>query len=308
MTAGQLALGDGCRRPRADNGRRACPRGILSVGRVRVPAAQGGSRGGSPCAGRRPWSAPCGDDLEGAAGHTVPSAIEVHGVPSRDRHGSRQALRLLPRRGVRHGSADSRDHLSDPLHPARRGPARSRSRLWPVDPEQGASRALRQRRSALLHGDPRYGRTGPVAGQTAVHLASGGHPPAVVLRADGTVGFLPTPGGLLVAVLPSASFATATTAATRATPSCSTPDNTLGYADSIPSRPIGSMGCRVASALDVEAPLASRPRSTFCCRWPGQQCEGEHHAARDGAVQPRALVGDGAWAGGDESCAAGKQS
>ncbi|MFK4148852.1 PP2C family protein-serine/threonine phosphatase [Streptomyces sp. NPDC004065] len=67
-------------------------------------------------------------------------------------------------------------------------------------------------------GDPRYCTTifgtlepGPAAGRITVHLASGGHPPAVVLRADGTAGFLPTPGGLLVGVLPSAQFTGATT-------------------------------------------------------------------------------------------------
>lgn len=51
----------------------------------------------------------------------------------------------------------------------------------------------------------------PVTGRVGVHLASGGHPPALVLHADGTAAFLPTPGGLLVGVLPSATFATATT-------------------------------------------------------------------------------------------------
>ncbi|OEJ93378.1 PP2C family protein-serine/threonine phosphatase [Streptomyces thermolilacinus] len=67
-------------------------------------------------------------------------------------------------------------------------------------------------------GDPRYCTAifgtlepGPEPGRIAVRLASGGHPPAVVLRADGTAGFLPTPGGLLVGVLPSAPFTTATT-------------------------------------------------------------------------------------------------
>ncbi|WP_449348471.1 PP2C family protein-serine/threonine phosphatase, partial [Streptomyces shaanxiensis] len=43
------------------------------------------------------------------------------------------------------------------------------------------------------------------------HLASGGHPPVIVLRADGTADFLRTPGGLLVGILPSAPFTTATT-------------------------------------------------------------------------------------------------
>ncbi|MFJ3210377.1 PP2C family protein-serine/threonine phosphatase [Streptomyces flaveolus] len=67
-------------------------------------------------------------------------------------------------------------------------------------------------------GDPRYCTviygildTDPATGRVTVRIASGGHPPAVVLRADGTAEFLPTPGGLLVGVLPDASFATATT-------------------------------------------------------------------------------------------------
>ncbi len=66
--------------------------------------------------------------------------------------------------------------------------------------------------------DPRYctaifGTLEPDAttGQVAVRLASGGHPPALVLRGDGTADFLPTPGGLLVGVLPTAHFTTATT-------------------------------------------------------------------------------------------------
>ncbi|WP_443059043.1 PP2C family protein-serine/threonine phosphatase [Streptomyces sp. NBC_00388] len=45
-----------------------------------------------------------------------------------------------------------------------------------------------------------------------VSLASGGHPPALVLRADGTAGHLATPGGFLVGALPDARFAAATTA------------------------------------------------------------------------------------------------
>ncbi|MFE2508305.1 PP2C family protein-serine/threonine phosphatase [Streptomyces naganishii] len=67
-------------------------------------------------------------------------------------------------------------------------------------------------------GDPRYCTAvfgtlepDPATGHVAVHLASGGHPPALVLRADGTAGYLPTPGGLLVGVLPDARFATAAT-------------------------------------------------------------------------------------------------
>ncbi|MCK8678324.1 MULTISPECIES: SpoIIE family protein phosphatase [Streptomyces] len=48
-------------------------------------------------------------------------------------------------------------------------------------------------------------------GEVTVRLASGGHPPALVTRADGTAHFLPTPGGLLVGVLPDPHFVTATT-------------------------------------------------------------------------------------------------
>ncbi|WNM35822.1 SpoIIE family protein phosphatase [Streptomyces sp. Li-HN-5-11] len=43
-----------------------------------------------------------------------------------------------------------------------------------------------------------------------ITLASGGHPPALLLRADGTADYLPTPGGQLVGVLPDAHIATIT--------------------------------------------------------------------------------------------------
>ncbi|MBQ1090505.1 PP2C family protein-serine/threonine phosphatase [Streptomyces sp. B93] len=49
----------------------------------------------------------------------------------------------------------------------------------------------------------------PATGQATVRLASGGHPPSVVLHADGTAAFLPTPGGLLVGALPDARFTAA---------------------------------------------------------------------------------------------------
>ncbi|MEU3597659.1 SpoIIE family protein phosphatase [Streptomyces sp. NPDC006798] len=67
-------------------------------------------------------------------------------------------------------------------------------------------------------GDPRYCTAvfgilepGPGSGRVSVRLASGGHPPVLVLRADGTAAPLPTPGGLLVGVLPDAPFAAAAT-------------------------------------------------------------------------------------------------
>lgn len=43
-----------------------------------------------------------------------------------------------------------------------------------------------------------------------VTLASGGHPPALLMRADGSADFLPTPGGQLIGALPDAHIATTT--------------------------------------------------------------------------------------------------
>ncbi|MEV5428033.1 SpoIIE family protein phosphatase [Streptomyces sp. NPDC052701] len=76
--------------------------------------------------------------------------------------------------------------------------------------------------NAVLHerytasGNPRYctcifGTVEPGAdhGHMTVRLASGGHPPALLLRAEGHAEFLPTPGGMLVGVLPSAPVGTA---------------------------------------------------------------------------------------------------
>ncbi|MEU3707314.1 SpoIIE family protein phosphatase [Streptomyces anulatus] len=65
-------------------------------------------------------------------------------------------------------------------------------------------------------GDPRYctaifGVLEPADGHISVHLASGGHPSALVQRADGSAHYLPTPGGLLIGVLPDAPFAAART-------------------------------------------------------------------------------------------------
>ncbi|WP_185011561.1 PP2C family protein-serine/threonine phosphatase [Streptomyces sp. AK010] len=78
--------------------------------------------------------------------------------------------------------------------------------------------------NAVLHerytgdGNPRYCtcifgiiEPGGEHAPTTVRLASGGHPPALVLRSDGRAEFLPTPGGLLIGVLPSAPIGTAET-------------------------------------------------------------------------------------------------
>ncbi|MEV6578612.1 SpoIIE family protein phosphatase [Streptomyces sp. NPDC051582] len=88
------------------------------------------------------------------------------------------------------------------------------------DPEPASALAIL---NEVLHeryggGDPRYCTAifgtlehDPATGRVAIALAAGGHPPALVLRADGTASFLPTPGGLLVGILPAAHFTSATT-------------------------------------------------------------------------------------------------
>ncbi len=86
----------------------------------------------------------------------------------------------------------------------------------PVSALTTLNRVLHERYAA--GGDPRYCtaifgtlQADQATGRIAVHLASGGHPPMLVLRGDGTAHYLPTPGGLLVGVLPEARFTTATT-------------------------------------------------------------------------------------------------
>ncbi|MCM2422765.1 SpoIIE family protein phosphatase [Streptomyces sp. RKAG293] len=66
----------------------------------------------------------------------------------------------------------------------------------------------------------------------SVHLASGGHPSALIQRADGTAHYLPTPGGMLIGVLPQAQF---TPARTRLFPG----DTLLLYTDGLPEARTG---------------------------------------------------------------------
>lgn len=89
------------------------------------------------------------------------------------------------------------------------------------DPEPAAALAtlnsvLYQRYTA--HGDLRYctcvfGLVEPAAQsrRAVIRFACGGHPPALVLRADGRAEYLATPGGALIGVVPSARIATAET-------------------------------------------------------------------------------------------------
>ncbi|MEU1015082.1 MULTISPECIES: SpoIIE family protein phosphatase [unclassified Streptomyces] len=85
------------------------------------------------------------------------------------------------------------------------------------DPEPAVALATL---NAVLHdrytagGDPRYctaifGVIEPDGERATIRLASGGHPPALVVRAAGNTDYVPTPGGLLVGALPDAPFTTA---------------------------------------------------------------------------------------------------
>ncbi|PSM42410.1 histidine kinase [Streptomyces dioscori] len=56
-----------------------------------------------------------------------------------------------------------------------------------------------------------FGVLEPADGHADVRLASGGHPSALIQRADGGADYLPTPGGLLIGVLPEAPFVAART-------------------------------------------------------------------------------------------------
>ncbi|MGX1885654.1 PP2C family protein-serine/threonine phosphatase [Streptomyces sp. NPDC055287] len=93
--------------------------------------------------------------------------------------------------------------------------------LHDPDPVSALSTLNKVLQERYTGGDPRYCTAifgvlepDPATGRVAVLLASGGHPPALILRADGTADFLPTPGGLLVGVLPAPHFATAATTLT----------------------------------------------------------------------------------------------
>ncbi|MFF7253486.1 PP2C family protein-serine/threonine phosphatase [Streptomyces microflavus] len=71
-----------------------------------------------------------------------------------------------------------------------------------------------------------FGVLEPDDDHVEVHLASGGHPPALIQRADGSADYLHTPGGMLIGVLPQAAF---TAARTRLLPG----DTLLLYTDGL---------------------------------------------------------------------------
>ena len=106
------------------------------------------------------------------------------------------------------------------------------------------------------HGDdPRFctvifGLLTPTADGATITLASGGHPPALLLRADGTADYQPTVGGQLVGALPRARFTAVTL---RLTPG----DTLLLYTDGLTEARIGAQDHYGEAALrDFAAALA----------------------------------------------------
>jgi phosphoserine phosphatase RsbU/P len=49
-------------------------------------------------------------------------------------------------------------------------------------------------------------RSDPATGQVALEFASGGHPPPLLIRADGSSDYLVSPDGTLIGILPSSQF------------------------------------------------------------------------------------------------------
>jgi sigma-B regulation protein RsbU (phosphoserine phosphatase) len=81
------------------------------------------------------------------------------------------------------------------------------------DPEPET--VLRHLNAVINHSKPRlctviYGRLLPDADGATVTMATGGHTPPLLIRADGTSELVRMPGGQLVGVLPNARFATTT--------------------------------------------------------------------------------------------------
>lgn len=82
-----------------------------------------------------------------------------------------------------------------------------------TDPEPVA--VLQHLNAVLNHANPRlctviYGRLRPTATGATVTMATGGHTPPLLIRADGAKEFVGMPGGQLVGVLPEARFVTTT--------------------------------------------------------------------------------------------------
>jgi sigma-B regulation protein RsbU (phosphoserine phosphatase) len=109
-----------------------------------------------------------------------------------------------------------------------------------------------------LGGDTRfctviYGALVPEDTGCAITLASGGHPPAIVVRADGVAEFLHTRGGMLVGAIPDARF-------TKITVHLAAGDTLLLYSDGLTeARPAGTGGERYSEEELLDFLTVSRP-------------------------------------------------
>ena len=93
---------------------------------------------------------------------------------------------VLPGRRVRQGRGSRGGHLADPLHPARGRGLRPRPAAVLTQPQHRAQPGVPRPRPAVLHRDVRAARPRHAGALHRSTLASGGHPPALLLRADGT--------------------------------------------------------------------------------------------------------------------------
>ncbi|MEU1040579.1 SpoIIE family protein phosphatase [Streptomyces sp. NPDC005907] len=110
-----------------------------------------------------------------------------------------------------------------------------------------------------IRGDPRYctaifGTLTPHDAGVTVRLASGGHPPAILMRAGTDAEYLPTPGGLLVGILPEAPFRDVTRELTAG-------DTLLLYTDGLTEARIGPEGARYGDEALLEFTSGLAPAS-----------------------------------------------
>jgi sigma-B regulation protein RsbU (phosphoserine phosphatase) len=97
-----------------------------------------------------------------------------------------------------------------------------------------------------------FGIMTPAPGHCTVTLASGGHPPALLVRADGSVSYETTPGGQLLGMLPDARIVTTTV-------DMSSGDTLLLYSDGLTEARVDSARNRFGEEAVLEFARAGAP-------------------------------------------------
>jgi sigma-B regulation protein RsbU (phosphoserine phosphatase) len=97
-----------------------------------------------------------------------------------------------------------------------------------------------------------FGVVTPGPGRCAVTLASGGHPPALLARADGSVAYLHTPGGQLLGMLPGARIVTTTV-------DMSSGDTLLLYSDGLTEARVDAARTRLGEEAVLDFARAHAP-------------------------------------------------